>query len=62
MNIITGIRGLHEPKPYFTPDPERNRESIRRVAALGPELVCFGHGPPLRDSAELAEFAAGLPA
>jgi len=21
----------------------------RRLAALEPELVCFGHGPPLRD-------------
>jgi len=62
MNILTGRRGLYEPKRLFTPDPERNRESIRRVAALGPELACFGHGPPLRDPAALAEFAAGLPA
>ena len=59
---LDNFRGLYEPKPYFTPDPERNRESIRRVAALGPELVAFGHGPPLRDPAKLAEFAAGLPA
>ena len=62
MNIVTGRRGLYEPKRLFTPDPERNRESIRRVAALGPELACFGHGPPLRDPGALAEFAAGLPA
>ena len=62
MNIVTGRRGLYEPKWFFTPDPERNRESIRRVAALGPDLVCFGHGPPLRDAGALAEFAAGLPA
>jgi len=62
MDVVTGRRGLREPKWFFTPDPERNRESIRRVAALGPELVCFGHGPPLRDPKALAEFAAGLPA
>ncbi len=62
MNVLTGLRGLYEPKRAFTPDPARNRESIRRVAALGPELACFGHGPPLRDPAALAEFAAGLPA
>lgn len=62
MNIITGMRGLYEPKRYFTPDPVRNRESIRRVAALGPELVCFGHGPPLRDPQALADFADKLPA
>jgi glyoxylase-like metal-dependent hydrolase (beta-lactamase superfamily II) len=62
MDVVTGRRGLREPKWFFTPDPERNRESIRRVAALGPELACFGHGPPLRDAAALAEFAARLPA
>jgi hydroxyacylglutathione hydrolase len=62
MNIVTGRRGLYEPKRLFTSDPERNRESIRRVAALGPDLACFGHGPPLRDPGALAEFAAGLPA
>jgi glyoxylase-like metal-dependent hydrolase (beta-lactamase superfamily II) len=62
IDVVTGRRGLREPKWFFTPDPERNRESIRRVAALGPDLVCFGHGPPLRDPAALAEFAAGLPA
>ena len=62
MDVFTGRRGLREPKWFFTPDPERNRESIRRVAALGPELVVFGHGPPLRDPSALAEFAAGLPA
>jgi glyoxylase-like metal-dependent hydrolase (beta-lactamase superfamily II) len=60
MDTTTGIPGLHEPKPYFTPDPARNRESARRLAALEPELVCFGHGRPLRDPAKLAAFAAGL--
>jgi len=62
MDVMTGIRGLHEPKAFFTPDPARNRESIRKLAALEPALACFGHGPPLRDPAALTEFAAGLPA
>jgi hydroxyacylglutathione hydrolase len=61
MNVRTGRRGLHEPPTIFTPDPPRNRQSARRLAALEPALVCFGHGPPLRDSGELAEFIAGLP-
>jgi hydroxyacylglutathione hydrolase len=60
MHLVTGMRGLHEPPTVFTPDPARNRESIRRVAALEPALVCFGHGPPLRDPAKLARFAAAL--
>jgi hydroxyacylglutathione hydrolase len=62
MNVLTGVRGLHEPPKIFTPDPPRNRESARRLAALEPALVCFGHGPPLRDPKELTDFAARLPA
>jgi glyoxylase-like metal-dependent hydrolase (beta-lactamase superfamily II) len=49
IDTITGIPGLHEPRGFFTPDPKRNRESMRRLAALEPALVCFGHGKPLRD-------------
>jgi glyoxylase-like metal-dependent hydrolase (beta-lactamase superfamily II) len=60
MDLRTGIPGLHEPPVTFTNDPERNRESARRLAALGPALVCFGHGPPLRDPVKLARFCDGL--
>jgi hydroxyacylglutathione hydrolase len=60
MNLMTGRRGLQEPPTIFTPDPPRNRQSARRLAALEPELVCFGHGPPLRDRRALSDFAAGL--
>ena len=62
MDVATGIRGLREPKRIFTPDPARNRESARRLAALEPALVCFGHGPPLRDTRRFVDFVAGLPA
>ena len=47
---------------WAPPDPRRNRESIRRVAALEPAVVCFGHGPPWRDTAALQRLAAALPA
>ena len=60
VNVLTGRRGLHEPLAAFTPDPARNRASARRLAALEPALVCFGHGPPLRDTGELVRFVAGL--
>ena len=62
MDTLTGIRGLREPKAFFTPDPARNRQSARRLAALRPALACFGHGPPLRDADQLERFVAGLPA
>ena len=61
MNVFTGVPGLHEPPVVFTPDPERNRESARRLAELEPALVCFGHGAPLRDPRKLAEFIARMP-
>lgn len=60
MNVITGIPGLHEPPAVFTPDPARNRASARRLAALRPQLTCFGHGAPLRDPGRLADFVARL--
>jgi glyoxylase-like metal-dependent hydrolase (beta-lactamase superfamily II) len=56
------LRGpIREPVALFTPDVARNRESARRIAALEPALVCFGHGPPLRDPAKLTAAVAKLP-
>jgi hydroxyacylglutathione hydrolase len=60
MHPVTGLPGLHLPPDVFTPDPPRNRASARRVAALEPALVCFGHGPPLRDTKRFTDFVAGL--
>ncbi len=53
-------RGLREPLKVFTPDPDRNRESIRRLGELEPALVCFGHGPPHRDAAAFAAFCRSV--
>jgi glyoxylase-like metal-dependent hydrolase (beta-lactamase superfamily II) len=53
-------RGLREPLKIFTPDPERNRESIRRLGELEPALVCFGHGPPHRDAAAFSAFCRSV--
>jgi len=58
---LTGRPGLHEPPAMFTPDVARNRESIRRLAALEPAVAVFGHGPAHRDPAALTRFAAALP-
>src|SRR5919106_1055067 len=61
MDVLTAIPGLHLPKPYLTPDPGRNLESARRLAALEPALVLFGHGPPLRDTRKFVDFVVALP-
>ena len=62
INVLNGVPGLHEPPRAFTPDPARNRDSARRLAALRPQLTCFGHGAPLRDPGRLADFVDRLPA
>lgn len=54
---FTRARGLREPMTFLTADPPRNRESIARLASLEPALVCFGHGPPLRDTRAFLSFA-----
>jgi hydroxyacylglutathione hydrolase len=55
------LRGpIQQPPPMLSPDPARNRESARRIVELEPALVCFGHGPPLRDPAKLAAAVAKL--
>lgn len=61
MNLFTTKIGLHLPPDAVTVDPARNRASARRVAALEPDIVGFGHGPVLRDAAPtLRAFAAQI--
>jgi len=62
IRLRTLRAGLREPYRPLTADPARNRESARRLAELRPELVLFGHGPPLRDPDALARFVRSLPA
>jgi hydroxyacylglutathione hydrolase len=61
MHVVTTAPGLREPPALVTPDPARNRDSARRLAALEPELVLFGHGPPLRDPEAFKAFVEALP-
>ena len=61
INVVTGVRGLNEPKAYFTADPAENRRSARRLAPLEPALILFGHGPPVRDTRRFVEFVQALP-
>jgi hydroxyacylglutathione hydrolase len=61
IDQLTGIRGIHEPKAYLTPDPAENRRSARKLSALEPKLVLFGHGAPLRETRKFVEFVDALP-
>jgi glyoxylase-like metal-dependent hydrolase (beta-lactamase superfamily II) len=60
MNLLTTREGLREPPAVFTPNPAENRRSAKRLGALRPSLVCFGHGPPLRDPDRFAHFCRQL--
>jgi hydroxyacylglutathione hydrolase len=62
IHFLTGRVGLFEPPRVFTADREQNRQSIQLLIDLKPKLVCFGHGPPLRDPQLLTEFADRLAA
>jgi glyoxylase-like metal-dependent hydrolase (beta-lactamase superfamily II) len=61
IDIVTGIPGLHEPPLFVAFDAEENRRSARRLAALDPKVILFGHGRPLADSRKFTSFVAGLP-
>lgn len=57
----TNLAFLREPPRLFTPDPILNRQSARALARLEPALICFGHGPPLRDTDKFLNFVSSLP-
>ncbi|MCL7961159.1 MAG: hypothetical protein M8861_13280 [marine benthic group bacterium] len=42
-------------------DRAANLRSARKLAALNPETICFGHGAPLTDATEFKRFVDGLP-
>ena len=55
--------GLREPFGFVTPDPARNRASMRKLVELEPEIACFGHGPVMTGAApKLRAFTERLPA
>ena len=60
MDQYLGIPGLNEPKAALTPDPEENRRTAKKLGALEPDVVLFGHGGPLRNRRKFVEFVEGV--
>ena len=58
INVLTGGPGLREPPFFFSVDVAQNRRSIQTLVDLKPRIVCFGHGPPLRNPELLERFVA----
>ncbi|WP_336965624.1 MBL fold metallo-hydrolase [Chryseobacterium contaminans] len=50
MNVFTTITGLRLPPNMFTSDQQRNIKSLKKLAELNPSVICFGHGPVLRNT------------
>ncbi|MEJ2185487.1 MAG: MBL fold metallo-hydrolase [Gemmatimonadota bacterium] len=55
-NPLTLRRGLAYPYRFLAYDYEANAAAARRLADLEPELMCFGHGEPLRGPIRLQSF------
>ncbi|KPE52789.1 MBL fold metallo-hydrolase [Chryseobacterium indologenes] len=50
MNLLTTATGLRLPPNIFTSDQHRNIRSLRKLAELNPAIICFGHGPVMRNT------------
>ncbi len=59
-DVLNNAVGLHEPPGMLSVDPERNRESARRLAEPRPATIAFGHGRVLRDGAKLQAYTEAL--
>jgi hydroxyacylglutathione hydrolase len=60
LNIWNGRTMLCEPQQVFSVDSAQNRRSARRLVDLEPKLICFGHGPPLRDTSQFVDYVRSL--
>jgi hydroxyacylglutathione hydrolase len=61
FQFVAGKPGMTLPPAAVNSDSAQNRESARRLAALEPRIVCFGHGPVLHDGARFVDFVSGIP-
>ncbi|MDQ0065762.1 glyoxylase-like metal-dependent hydrolase (beta-lactamase superfamily II) [Chryseobacterium lathyri] len=50
MNLLTTATGLRLPPSIFTSDQQLNIKSLQKLANLAPAIICFGHGPILRNT------------
>lgn len=56
MHVFTTFVGLRRPPKFLTVDMDSVVASIKKLAALEPKILCFGHGPVLRDVGKWERF------
>jgi glyoxylase-like metal-dependent hydrolase (beta-lactamase superfamily II) len=49
-SLVTDDAGIHGSRPGLTWDAAKARQAERKQAALGPKIVCSGHGPVVMDA------------
>ncbi|TDQ73924.1 MBL fold metallo-hydrolase [Sphingobacterium yanglingense] len=59
MNLLTTVSGLRLPPNIFTSDHHQNIQSLQKLTELHPTIICFGHGPIMRNTnQEFEKFVA----
>ncbi|MCW3018293.1 MAG: fold metallo-hydrolase [Solirubrobacterales bacterium] len=61
MSYATMRSKILESPDAFNDDTKQNRESIRKLAELGPSLILPGHGDAVRDMSAFERFVSTLP-
>jgi glyoxylase-like metal-dependent hydrolase (beta-lactamase superfamily II) len=46
-DALNNLEGLAGSPPEYTLDAGQARDAVRKLAALDPDTICFGHGPPI---------------
>ncbi len=61
-DAVANTRGIGGPIGWYTEDMAQAKESIRKMAALDFDALCFGHGRPITEGAaeRLRQFAEKL--
>ncbi|RXK58414.1 MBL fold metallo-hydrolase [Lacibacter luteus] len=60
MNLLTTITGLSLPPSLFTTNRETAIQSVLKIYALKPNIICFGHGPVLYNNGQLEKLVEKL--
>jgi glyoxylase-like metal-dependent hydrolase (beta-lactamase superfamily II) len=49
-DVLFHLWGLTLPLAFLTTDMDENKRSVRKVADLKPQIICFGHGNPITEN------------
>ncbi len=60
-DVLTNVGRLDEPPAWAGTDAALNRRSAKKLLPLEPSVVCFGHGPPLRDTGKFVNCIERMP-